>query len=71
MQAGDVAADGPDGLWIATENPCAATVLDVMLAGSDGFELCRSLRAAGVWAPVLMLTARDDIGDPGRGLDAG
>jgi two-component system, OmpR family, response regulator len=42
-----------------------------MLAGSDGFELCRPLRAAGVWAPVLMLTARDDIGDPGRGLDAG
>lgn len=41
-----------------------------MLAGSDGFELCRPLRAAGVWAPVLMLTARD-VGDRGGGLDAG
>ena len=42
-----------------------------MLAGSDGFEPCRPLRAAGAWAPVLMLTARDDIGDRVRGLDAG
>src|ERR1019366_2850446 len=58
----DVAGDGPDGLWLATENPYAAIVLDVMLPGFDGFELCRRLRAAGIWAPVLMLTARDDIG---------
>ena len=42
-----------------------------MLAGSDGFELCRLLRAAGVWAPVLMLTARVDIGYRVGGLDAG
>jgi two-component system OmpR family response regulator len=67
----DVAADGPDGLWMATENPYAAIVLDVMLPGFDGFELCRRLRAAGVWAPVLMLTARDEVGDRVRGLDAG
>jgi two-component system, OmpR family, response regulator len=67
----DVAADGPDGLWMATENPYAAIVLDVMLPGFDGFELCRKLRAAGVWAPVLMLTARDEVGDRVRGLDAG
>jgi two-component system, OmpR family, response regulator len=67
----DVAADGPDGLWMATENPYAAVVLDVMLPGFDGFELCRRLRAAGVWAPVLMLTARDEVGDRVRGLDAG
>lgn len=67
----DVAADGPDGLWMATENPYAAIVLDVMLPGFDGFELCRRLRAAGVWVPVLMLTARDEVGDRVRGLDAG
>src|ERR1700730_3056251 len=67
----DVAGDGPDGLWMATENPYAAIVLDVMLPGFDGFELCRRLRGAGIWAPVLMLTARDEIGDRVRGLDAG
>ncbi|MDQ2874328.1 MAG: response regulator transcription factor [Actinomycetota bacterium] len=67
----DVAGDGPDGLWMATENPYAAIVLDVMLPGFDGFELCRRLRETGVWAPVLMLTARDEVGDRVRGLDAG
>jgi two-component system OmpR family response regulator len=67
----DVASDGPDGLWMATENSYAAIVLDVMLPGFDGFELCRRLRAAGIWAPVLMLTARDEVGDRVRGLDAG
>ena len=67
----DVAGDGPEGLWMATENPYAAIVLDVMLPGFDGFELCRRLREAGIWAPVLMLTARDEIGDRVRGLDAG
>lgn len=67
----DVAGDGPEGLWLATENPYAAVVLDVMLPGFDGFELCRRLRAAGVWVPVLMLTARDAVGDRVRGLDAG
>lgn len=67
----DVAGTGPDGLWMATENPYAAIILDVMLPGFDGFELCRRLREAGIWAPVLMLTARDEIGDRVRGLDAG
>jgi two-component system OmpR family response regulator len=67
----DVASDGPDGLWMATENPYAAIVLDVLLPGLDGFEVCRRLRGAGIWAPVLMLTARDEIGDRVRGLDAG
>ena len=67
----DIAGDGPDGLWMATENPYAAVVLDVMLPGFDGFELCLRLRAAGIWAPVLMLTARDQVGDRVRGLDAG
>ena len=67
----DLARDGPEGLWLATENPYAAIVLDVMLPGFDGFELCRKLRAAGVWVPVLMLTARDAVNDRVRGLDAG
>jgi two-component system OmpR family response regulator len=67
----DLAADGPDGLWMATENQYAAIVLDVMLPGFDGFELCRKLREARVWVPVLMLTARDAVGDRVRGLDAG
>ena len=67
----DLAADGPEGLWLASENPYAAIVLDVMLPGFDGFEVCRRLRAAGVWVPVLMLTARDAVDDRVRGLDAG
>ena len=67
----DVAGDGPNGLWMATEFPYGGIVLDVMLPGFDGFELCRRLRGAGVWTPVLMLTARDEVGDRVRGLDAG
>jgi two-component system, OmpR family, response regulator len=67
----DVGADGPEGLWLASENSYAAIVLDVMLPGFDGFELCRRLRAADNWTPVLMLTARDAIDDRVRGLDAG
>jgi len=67
----DVASDGADGLWMATENPYAAIVLDVMLPGLDGFALCRKLRTEGIWTPVLMLTARDEVGDRVRGLDAG
>jgi len=67
----DLARDGPEGLWMATENPYGAVVLDVMLPGLDGFEVCRRLRLAEVWAPVLMLTARDEVGDRVRGLDAG
>jgi two-component system OmpR family response regulator len=67
----DVASDGPNGLWMATEFPYGAIVLDVMLPGYDGFELCRRLREAGSWTPVLMLTARDEVGDRVRGLDVG
>ncbi len=67
----DVGADGPEGLWLATENSYGLIVLDVMLPGFDGFELCRKLRAAGDWTPVLMLTARDAVDDRVRGLDAG
>jgi two-component system OmpR family response regulator len=67
----DVASAGPDALWQATEGSYDAIVLDVMLPGYDGFEVCRRMRAAGRWAPVLMLTARDEIGDRVRGLDCG
>jgi two-component system OmpR family response regulator len=67
----DVGADGPEGFWLATENNYGLIVLDVMLPGFDGFELCRRLRKAGDWTPVLMLTARDAVDDRVRGLDAG
>jgi two-component system OmpR family response regulator len=67
----DAAADGQEGLWLATENAYAAIVLDVMLPGLDGFGVCRRLRESASWVPVLMLTARDAVGDRVRGLDAG
>ena len=67
----DVAADGPEGLWLAAENAYGAIVLDVMLPGLDGFQLCRRLRESGEVVPALMLTARDAVGDRVRGLDAG
>jgi two-component system OmpR family response regulator len=67
----DVAADGQEGLWLATENAYAAIVLDVMLPGLDGFGVCRRLRESGSWVPVLMLTARDAVRDRVQGLDAG
>jgi two-component system, OmpR family, response regulator len=67
----DTAGSGADGLWLATENTYAAIVLDVMLPDFDGFELCRRLRQKEVWAPVIMLTARDSVADRVRGLDAG
>ena len=67
----DVARSGEDALWMAKSAPYDAVVLDVMLPGIDGFETCRRLREAGVWAPVLMLTARDAVEDRVAGLDNG
>jgi two-component system OmpR family response regulator len=67
----DVADRGEDALWMAKAAPYDAIVLDVMLPGLDGFETCRELRASGVWAPVLFLTARDEVEDRVRGLDTG
>lgn len=64
----DVACDGTDGLFMATDNPYAAVVLDVMLPGLDGFEIARRLRAVGRWAPILLLTARHEVGDRVEGL---
>jgi len=67
----DVVADGDEAVYRATETDYDAMVLDVMLPGMDGFEVCRTLRERGRWAPVLMLTARDAVEDRIRGLDVG
>ncbi len=67
----DVAADGERATWMAIAVDYDAIVLDVMLPGLSGFETCRGLRARGVWAPVLMLTARDAVEDRVAGLDSG
>jgi two-component system OmpR family response regulator len=67
----DVAPDGTEGLWLATENEYDAIVLDVLLPGTNGFEVCRRLREGQRWAPVLLLTARDAVEDRVLGLDAG
>ena len=69
--AADVTAQGEDAVWMAEAHPYDAIVLDVMLPGLDGYETCRRLRTAGVWTPVLMLTARDGVEDRVAGLDAG
>jgi two-component system, OmpR family, response regulator len=69
--AADVAIKGEDALWMAQASDYDAIVLDVMLPGIDGFETCRRLREEGVWAPVLMLTARDSVEDRVAGLDGG
>lgn len=67
----DVADNGPDAVWMGTENPYSAIVLDVMLPGFDGFEVARRLRVGGRWAPILLLTARTEIEDRVEGLDSG
>ena len=67
----DLAADGDEGLWAAREHGYDAIVLDAMIPGPDGFDVCRILRDESRWAPVLMLTARDSVEDRVRGLDAG
>ncbi|HVA61592.1 MAG TPA: response regulator transcription factor [Mycobacteriales bacterium] len=67
----DVAPTGTDALWLAGEVDYDAVVLDVMLPGMDGFAVCREMRIRERWSPVLMLTARGDVADRVRGLDAG
>jgi DNA-binding response OmpR family regulator len=67
----DIAVDGDGALFQARVYDYDAIVLDLMLPGPDGFEVCRTLRGEGRWAPVLMLTARDDVEDRVSGLDAG
>jgi two-component system, OmpR family, response regulator len=67
----DVAFDGTDGRWLATENTYDAMVLDIMLPGTNGYDLCAELRRAGDWTPILMLTAKDGEQDEARALDTG
>jgi two-component system OmpR family response regulator len=69
--AADIARTGEDALWMARATPYDAIVMDVMLPGRDGINVCRELRDAGVWSPVLMLTARDGVEDRVAGLDGG
>lgn len=67
----DVAATGPEAITWSAAYPYDLVVLDVVLPGFDGFEVCRRLRSAGSTMPILMLTARDQVEDRVRGLDAG
>src|SRR5688500_17410348 len=70
-RAADVARIGDDALWMAQAVEYDAIVLDLLLPGLDGVEVCRRLRGSGVWSPVLMLTARDGVDDRGAGPGAG
>jgi two-component system OmpR family response regulator len=67
----DVALDGTDGLWLATENPYDVIVLDCMLPGLSGDDVCSTLRERGNWTPILMLTAKSGADEEARALDAG
>jgi two-component system OmpR family response regulator len=67
----DVATGGAQALGMARATEYDAVVLDVMLPDLDGFETCLQLRKEGVWAPIIMLTARDAVADRVRGLDQG
>ncbi|GCD88698.1 response regulator transcription factor [Nocardioides sp. LS1] len=67
----DVALDGSEGEWLAQENDYDALVLDVMLPGLAGDELCSRRREAGDWTPILMLTARSGPEQEARALDSG
>ena len=67
----DVQHTGVDGLWAATENPYDVVVLDIMLPGLNGYEVCRQLRSREVWTPVLMLTAKDGEYDQADAFDLG
>jgi two-component system OmpR family response regulator len=67
----DLADNGQDALWMATETDYDAVVLDVMIPAPDGFAVVRELRTRQRWAPVLLLTARDAVPDRITGLDAG
>lgn len=69
--ATDVALNGTDGLWLARENPYDAIVLDILLPGMNGYQVCAALREEGVWVPILMLTAKDGEYDVAEALDTG
>ena len=67
----DVSTDGDEGLWKATEYQFDLLILDLMLPGTSGFEICRTLRERGVWTPILVLTARAGVYDQTDALDSG
>jgi two-component system, OmpR family, response regulator len=67
----EVSFDGNDGLWLATEGSYDLIVLDIMLPGRNGYQICADLRAAGNWTPILMLTAKDGDLDEAEALDTG
>lgn len=67
----DVALDGDEGMFLATENPYDAIILDIMLPGLNGFQICSRLREQGNWTPILMLTAKDGEWDEAEALDTG
>ena len=67
----DVASNGSDGLWMATEQPYDVIVLDIMLPGINGLKVCQTLREKQIWTPVLMLTAKDGEMDEAEALEIG
>ena len=67
----ETAGDGEEGLWLATEGTYDAIVLDIMLPGLNGYVVCRRLREARNWTPILMLTAKDGELDEAEALDTG
>jgi DNA-binding response OmpR family regulator len=67
----EVSFDGNDGLWRATEHRYDLVVLDLMLPGRNGFQVCRALRERGNWTPILVLTAKDGEHDETEALDTG
>jgi len=69
--AADVALNGTDGLWMARENSYDAILLDIMLPGMNGFEVCATLRNEENWTPILMLTAKEGDLDQAEALDLG
>ncbi|WP_089013794.1 response regulator transcription factor [Micromonospora inositola] len=69
--AAEVALDGVEGLWRATDGDYDVIVLDIMLPGRNGYQVCAELREAGNWTPILMLTAKDGELDEAEALDTG
>jgi two-component system, OmpR family, response regulator len=67
----EVAFDGTDGLWMATEHAFDLVILDLMLPGRNGYQVCSALREAGNWTPILVLTAKDGDLDETEALDTG
>lgn len=67
----DVAFDGTDGLWAATEGSFDALIVDLMLPGTNGFKICSALRESGDWTPILVLTAKDGEYDQTEALETG